>query len=145
MCPRVGVDGEDGGIKPLQVVWGQLVRSLTSAACSMPAVPAVFTHGPVPHPHCPRERLVPGTDGPQCQGFQICLAGPLPALLPPASTQCLEADGTHGGARVGCISVGLLGHLAVPMGTGTRALGARDGLQAPSTSVFSPGLAGLPV
>lgn len=57
-------------------------------SCSVLAAPAVPTHGPVPRPCHPGEGLVPGTDGPQRQRSQLCLAGPLPALLPPASTQC---------------------------------------------------------
>ncbi|XP_064893019.1 adenine phosphoribosyltransferase-like isoform X1 [Columba livia] len=51
------------------------------------AVPEVPTHGPVPRPRHPGEGLVPGADGSQCQGSKLRLAGPLPALLPPASTQ----------------------------------------------------------
>uniref|UniRef100_A0A672TWM1 adenine phosphoribosyltransferase n=1 Tax=Strigops habroptila TaxID=2489341 RepID=A0A672TWM1_STRHB len=55
--------------------------------CRRSPVPVVPAHGPVPCPCHPGEGLVPGADGSQCQGSQLRMAGPLPALLPPASTQ----------------------------------------------------------
>eukprot|EP00075_Anas_platyrhynchos_P038787 XP_027328040.1 uncharacterized protein LOC110352854 isoform X2 [Anas platyrhynchos] len=50
---------------------------------------AVPAHGPEPRPRHPREGLVPGADGPQHQRSQLRLAGPVPALLPPALQDCV--------------------------------------------------------
>lgn len=85
-------------------------------SCSVLAAPAVSVHGPARRPWHPGEGLVPGTDGPQRQGSQLRLAGPLPALLPPASTQCpgrMAPTGVPGWAASpqGCWGT----HLRVPV------------------------------
>ncbi|XP_074412848.1 adenine phosphoribosyltransferase-like isoform X2 [Zonotrichia albicollis] len=62
---------------------------LLGSALPPAPVPAVPTHGPVPRPCHPGEGLVPGTDGSQRQRSQLCLAGPVPALLPPGLQDCV--------------------------------------------------------
>lgn len=104
--------GRVGGTEPWGALWGLGVGwGFTPISCSVLAASVVPTHGLVPRPRRPGEGLVPGADGPQRQGSRLRLAGPFPALLSPASTQCLG----------GMAPVGVPGWAAPPRGCrGTR-------------------------
>lgn len=139
-CPEALAGAQRYGAAPAQLSlsvtlpmtvprWAQSVRRDTNGAIGGDIKPyGVWihplasqqhpTHGPEPRPRCSGEGLVPGTDGPQHQRSPLRMAGPIPALLPSASTQR-----PHGGHQGG--------------GTGGAA-------GTPSTSIsIPPGLAGL--
>ena len=69
----------------------------------------------------------------------------MPGWTPPGSTATRKylvpgAYGTHGGAGVGYIPTGLLGHLAVPMGTGTGLRVPMMGCRHPAPPLSPQGL-----